>query len=160
MGRREKGEADELRVTFETIIGRQGGRGIFGIEAEADEVARQAKLRRMAERIAEYERGYEGGRRRCPRCGQWQKYKGEMAREVEVDCGTLRVMRAYYICAACGQASSPLDEKLGLVDGKEQGRLREKLALVAVVVPYHQAPQVGQTLLGRERDGTTLRRVA
>jgi len=47
-----------------------------------------------------------------------------------------------------------------VVEGKEQGRLREKLALVAVVVPYHQAPQVCQTLLGHERDGTTLRRVA
>jgi hypothetical protein len=160
MGRREKLEAEELRVTFEALTGRQGGQGIFGIEDEADEVARQAKLRRMAERIAAYDKGYEGGRRRCPRCGQWQKYKGEMAREVEVDGGTLRVVRAYYVCAACGQTSYPLDEKLGLVGGKEQGRLREKLALVAVVVPYHQAPQVCQTLLGHERDGTTLRRVA
>lgn len=160
MKRREKPGVEELKVTFEAIIGRQGGKGIFGIEDEADEVARQAKLRRMAERIAEYDRGYEGGRRRCPRCGQWQKYKGEVAREVEVDCGTLRVVRAYYVCAACRQTSYPLDEKLGLVEGKEQGRLREKLALVAVVVPYHQAPQVCQTLLGHERDGTTLRRVA
>src|SRR5262249_9639168 len=49
---------------------------------------------------------------------------------------------------------------LGLVEGKEQGRLREKLALVAVLRPYHQAPQVCQTLLGSERHATTLRRVA
>ena len=113
-------------MTFEAIIGRQGSKGILGIEDEADEVARQAKLRRMAERIAEYDRGYEGGRRRCPRCGRWQKYKGEMAREVEVEGGTLRVQRAYYVCAACGQTSYPLDESLGVVEGKEQGRRREK----------------------------------
>jgi len=160
MGRQEKPGAEELKVTFEAIIGRHGSRGIFGIEDEADEVARQAKLRRMAERIAEYDRGYEGGRRRCPRCGQWQKYKGEIAREIAVDCGTLTVQRAYYVCGACGQTSYPLDEKLGLVEGKEQGRLREKLALVAVLTPYHQAPQVCQTLLGSARDGTTVRRVA
>src|SRR5262249_45733733 len=49
---------------------------------------------------------------------------------------------------------------LGLVEGKEQGRLREKLALVAVLRPYHQAPQVCQMLLGSERHATTLRRVA
>jgi hypothetical protein len=49
---------------------------------------------------------------------------------------------------------------LGLVEGKEQGRLREKLALLAVVVPYHQAPQVCQTLLGSEYHAMTLRRVA
>jgi Uncharacterised protein family (UPF0236) len=160
MGRREKPGAEELEVTFEAITGRQGNKGIFGIEDEADEVARQAKLRRMAERIAEYDRGYEGGRRRCPRCGQWQKYKGESAREVEVDCGTLTIERAYYVCTACGQTSYPLDEKLELGEGKEQGRLREKLALVAVLIPYHQAPQVCRTLLGKERDGTTVRRVA
>jgi hypothetical protein len=53
-----------------------------------------------------------------------------------------------------------LDEQLGLVEGPEQGRLREKLALLAVVVPYHQAPQVCQTLLGSEYHAMTLRRVA
>jgi hypothetical protein len=31
----------------------------------------------MAERIAAYERGYEGGRRRCPCCERYQKYKTE-----------------------------------------------------------------------------------
>ena len=160
MGRGEKVGTEGLKVTFEAIIGRQGSKGIFGIEDEADEVARQAKLRRMAERIAAYGRGYEGGRRRCPRCGRWQKYKGEMAREIAVDGGTLTVPRAYYVCPACGQTSYPLDEKLGLVEGKEQGRLREKLALLAVLTPYHQAPQVCHTLLGSERDGTTVRRVA
>lgn len=43
---------------------------------------------------------------------------------------------------------------------QEQGRLREKLALVAVLVPYHQAPQVCQTLLGGEWYASSLRRVA
>ena len=94
----------------------------------------------MAGRIAGYDRGYEGGRRRCPRWGKWQKYKGERAREVAVDGGTLTVQRAYYVCAFCGETSYPLDERLGLVEGHEQGRLREKLTLVAVLVPYHQAP--------------------
>jgi len=154
------GGGEELKVTFEAIVGRQGGKGIFGIEDEAEEVARRTKLARMAERIAAYDRGYEGGRRRCPRCGQWQKYKGETARELVFDGGTLTVQRAYYVCPACGQTSYPLDEKLGLVEGKEQGRLREKLALLAVLTPYHQAPQVCQTLVGSARHAMTLRRVA
>lgn len=160
MGRREKAASEGLKVTFEAIVGRRSGGGIFGIEDEADEVARQAKLRRMAERIAQYDRGYEGGRRRCPRCGKWQKYKGERTREVAVDGGTLRVPRAYYVCLFCGESSYPLDERLGLVEGHEQGRLREKLALVAVLVPYHQAPQVCQTLLGSEQHASSLRRMA
>jgi hypothetical protein len=114
----------------------------------------------MAERIAAYDRGYEGGRRRCPRCGQWQKYKGDATRELVVDCGTLTVQRAYYVCLGCRKTSYPLDEQLGLGEEQEQGRLREKLALLAVLVAYHQAPQVCQTLLGSERYASSLRRVA
>lgn len=160
MGRGKNALSEGLRVTFEALTGRTRGRGIFGIEDEADEVARQAKLQRMAERIAAYDRGYEGGRRRCPRCGQRQKYKGEASRELVFDCGTLTVQRAYYVCLVCRETSYPLDEKLGLGEEQEQGRLREKLALVAVLTPYHQAPQVCQVLLGSERHARSLRRVA
>jgi hypothetical protein len=160
MKRRAKADTKELKVTFEAVVGRQGGRGIFAIEDAAEEIARRTKLAHIAERIVSYDRGYAGNRRRCPQCGQWQQYKGERTREVVFDCGTVTVERAYYVCPGCGATSCPLDEQLGLVEGKEQGRLREKLALLAVVVPYHQAPQVCQTLLGSECHAMTLRRVA
>jgi hypothetical protein len=61
MGRREKPGAEELKVTFEAIIGRQGGKGIFGIEDEADEVARQAKLQRMANGLRYMSGGTKAG---------------------------------------------------------------------------------------------------
>lgn len=160
MGRGKKALPEGVKVTFAAIVGRQGGEGIFGIEDAAEEIARRTKLAEMAQQIGAYDRGYEGSRRRCPRCGRWQKYKGETVRELVFDCGALTVQRAYYVCLACGQTSYPLDEKLGLVEGREQGRLREQLALLAVLTPYHQAPQVCQTLLGSERHAMTLRRVA
>jgi hypothetical protein len=160
MGRGKTALAEGVKVTFEAITGRTRGRGIFGIEDEGDEVARQAKLERMAERIASYERGYAGNRRRCPQCGQWQKYKGDASRALVVEGGTLTIVRAYYVCPSCHTTSYPLDEQLGLGEEHEQGRLREKLALVGVLVPYHQAPQVCQTLLGSERYASSLRRVA
>jgi hypothetical protein len=160
MGRGKTALAEGVKVTFEAITGRTRGRGIFGIEDEGDEVARQAKLERMAERIASYERGYAGNRRRCPQCGQWQKYKGDASRDLVVEGGTLTLVRAYYVCPSCHTTSYPLDEQLGLGEEQEQGRLREKLALVGVLVPYHQAPQVCQTLLGSERYASSLRRVA
>ena len=90
-GADEEGPTEGLRGTFEAITGRVRGRGLFGIEEEEDEVARQAKLQRMAERIAEYERGYEGNWRWCPQCGQGQQYKGEASHEVVVEEGTLTV---------------------------------------------------------------------
>ncbi len=160
MRRKEKTVVEGGKVAFETLAGRQGGEGIFGIEDEADELARQTKLQRMAERIAAYDRGYEGKQRRCPRCRQMQRYKGDVSRELVFDGGTLTVGRAYYFCPAYGQTSYPLDERLGLGEEQEQGRLRAKLALVAVLVPYHQAPQVCQTLLGSERHAASLRRGA
>jgi Uncharacterised protein family (UPF0236) len=160
MKRGAKADTKELKVAFEALAGRQGGRGIFAIEDAAEEVARRTKLALIAERIASYDRGYAGNRRRCPQCRSWQQYKGERTRDVVFDCGTVTVGRAYYVCPACGRTSYPLDEQLGLVEGPEQGRLREKLALLAVVVPYHQAPQVCQTLLGSEYHAMTLRRVA
>ena len=160
MKRRAKVDTKEVKVAFEVVAGRQGGRGIFAIEDAAEDIARRAKLAHIAEQIASYDRGYTGNRRRCPQCGKWQQYKGERAREVLFDCGTVTVVRAYYVCPGCGTTSCPLDEQLGLVNGPEQGRLREKLALLAVVVPYHQAPQVCQTLLGSAYHAMTLRRVA
>jgi hypothetical protein len=160
MKRRAKVDTKELKGAFEAVVGRQGGCGSFAREDAAEEIARRPRLAHIAEQIASYDRGYAGNRRRCPQCGQWQQYKGERTREVSFDCGTVTVVRAYYVCPGCGTTSYPLDEQLGLVEGKEQGRVREKVALLAVVVPYHQAPQVCQTLLGSEYHAMTLRRVA
>jgi len=160
MARTKKGLLEGVKVTFEAVMGRSRGRGIFGIEDEGDEVARQAKLQRMAERIAEYDRGYEGNRRRCPQCGQWQQYKGDASRTLAVEGGTLAVVRAYYVCPRCHATSYPLDEELGVGGEQEQGRLREKLALIAVLVPYPQAPHVCQTLVGSECYASSLRRIA
>ena len=103
MKRRRKGDTKELKVAFEVLAGRDGGRGIFAIEDAAEEVARRTELAHIAERIAGYDRGYTGNRRRCPQCGRWQQYKEERAREVVFDCGTVRVVRVYYfVCPACG----------------------------------------------------------
>lgn len=159
--KRARGVGEEkTKVKIAANEGRCGGKGIFGLEEKADERARQAKLQCLAEEIETYDRGYTGPHRRCPRCGKEQRYKGDVARVLVFDCGTLTVERAYYRCPACQHANYPLDEQLGLAPEQEQGSLREKLALVAVLTPYHQAPQVCQTLLGSERHAGSLRRVA
>lgn len=107
MRRREKTVVAEGKVAFAAFEGRQGGKGILGLEEKADERARQTKLQCLAEEIAAYDRGYEGARRRCPRCGYEQRDKGEVSRDLVFDCGTRTVRRAYYICPACRQTSYP-----------------------------------------------------
>ena len=87
MKRRETADTKGLKVTFEAVAGRQGGRGVFPIEDAAEEIARRTKLAHIAEQIARYDRGYAGNRRRCPQCGQWQQYKGERTREVDLTVG-------------------------------------------------------------------------
>ena len=49
MKRRTTGATKELKVAFEAVAGRQGGRGIFAIEDAAEEVARRTKLAISAE---------------------------------------------------------------------------------------------------------------
>jgi hypothetical protein len=50
MAQTKKVLPEGLKVTFEAITGWVRGRGLFGIEEEEDEVARQAKLQWIAER--------------------------------------------------------------------------------------------------------------
>lgn len=113
MRRREKTVGEAGKVAYEGIEGRCGGEGLFGLEDQADEVARHAKLRSLAEQRARYDRGYEGNQRRGPGCGQGQRDKGEASRELVLDCGTLRGQRAYDVCPGCGQTTYPWDERLG-----------------------------------------------
>ena len=120
----------EIVEIFRSQFAEEESRGLFGLEDEVDYEARKFKLERLQEKIASLDRGYEGPVRACPRCtGKSQSYKGDCARRIRLDCGTLSVKRAYYVCGTCQESSYPLDERLGLVKGQEQGRLREKLAL-------------------------------
>ena len=95
MKRRVKVDTKALKVAFEAVAGRQGGRGIVALEDAAEEIARRAKLAHSAEQIVRSERGSAGKRRRGPQCGKWQQYKGERPREVVFACGTVTVVRAY-----------------------------------------------------------------
>jgi len=96
----------------------------------------------------------------CPKCGKkTQRYKGDRERLLSFECGELKLSRSYYVCSNCNESSYPLEEELGLVEGKEQGRLREKLSLLSTLTPYHQAPQVSHVFFDTERHANALRRL-
>ena len=117
MKRRTKMDTKDLDH-FEVVAGRQGGQGIFAIEDAAEEIARRTKLTYIAEQIVRYDRGSAGNRRRCPQCGQWQQYKGERTREVGFDCGTVTVVRAYYVCPGCGATGCSVRRAIGVGRGE------------------------------------------
>ena len=165
MGKREDAKREmlkELQSAFDSEKSESDAhkRGVFGIEAEAESIVRRVKRELIEEKLKVADRGYEGNTRRCPKCGkETQRYKGDSPRTIELECGELNVVRAYYVCSECNESSFPLDEKFGFVEGKEQGQLRKKLSMLAVVTPYHQAPEVCETMLGSDRHATNLRRL-
>jgi hypothetical protein len=163
MGKKEPDRAQlrELAEQFRAMDRQsETGSGVFGIESRAGEQARTLERTMIEKDILALDRGYEGNTRRCPRCGkEKQRYKGDSERCVEFECGEIHFLRSYYICCECGEKSYPLDEKLGLVPGREQGRLRKKLSMLAVIGPYNQAPQICETMFGNERHAASMRRL-
>ena len=114
--------AGEMATSVEIYTARFGGecQGIFGIEDEAEIVARKAKLGEIKRKIEEYDRGYAGSVRTCPGCGrETQRYKGDGRRRLQCDCGVLEIQRAYYVCSHCKTANYPLDDTLGLTPALE-----------------------------------------
>ena len=149
----------ELVRIFESHFADEGKkRGLFGIEARAGRAGREVEVQSIREELLKLDRGYEGAVRTCPKCGKKQRYGGDRERVVTFECGEFKVQRAYYSCNHCGTSSVPLDEKLGIVEGREQGKLREKLSMIGVLTSYHQSPQVCETLLGHGEHAATIRR--
>jgi len=135
--------------------------GIFGIESEAKEEARQVELSKILELIKNSNIEFKGVNTLvCPKCGKNKcRNKGERVRKIEVESGEVEIKRGYYLCKFCNYGYYPLDKKLGLKkETKEQGCLREKLSLIGVLVPYHQSEEVCRILLGRKESGMKVRR--
>ena len=79
MARTKRVLPEGVKVRFETVTGRPRGRGSFAIEEEGDEVARQAKLQRMAKRIAEYDLGMKEAGGGVRNVGSGNNIKGTQA---------------------------------------------------------------------------------
>ena len=153
-------ELCEVVRIFEDHFGEEDDkkRGLFAIEARASRASREMEVGLIRKEIEALNRGYEGAVRECPNCKKKQRFGGNRERVVRFECGEFKIQRAYYSCCHCGTSSVPLDEKLGIVEGREQGKLREKLSLIAVLSPYHQSPQVCETLIGHKEHAASIRR--
>lgn len=155
---------DEVKELCEIIkiYSEQFGKskGIFGIEEEADEKAKRVALEYIKSKVESFDRGFKGNTRRCSKCGELtQRYKGDEAKIFRFESGELKIVRSRYVCTICGETSFPLEEDLGLVSGKEQGKLREKCALIGVIAPYNKGPDVCKILLGSAIHAQTVRRL-
>lgn len=83
----------------------------------------------------------EGKQTLCP-CGQAARFKGHYGLEVVTAHGRLRVARAYFHCAACGQGFCPLDHRWGLGPANTTPTVQAKVTALAAQLPYVQVPAV------------------
>lgn len=156
----------ELKEYVAWLIEREAGESateggnLFSFEASARKHSDQLELEFLKHKIEKLDRGYEGNTRRCPKCGKLQQlYKGDQSRIAKFESGDLEIMRSCYHCDECKETNYPLDDKLSLVSGEEQGHLREKLTMLATITSYNQAAQVCKTLVGREESACALRNI-
>lgn len=80
-------------------------------------------------------------------CGQQALYQRQRTAQVTTLLGSISILRAYYLCPACGVGQHPLDAQLQFCAGSRSAALDELLALLgATQDSFAQAAQVLERL--------------
>jgi len=83
----------------------------------------------------------------CP-CGQLARYAGRREKTFTSALGPLKLERAYYHCAGCGQGFCPRDWQLGLQDTSLSPAVTRMVAAVGAMVSFEEGSQLLQELAG------------
>lgn len=89
----------------------------------------------------------EPSARVCP-CGQLARYAGRREKTFTSALGPLKLERAYYHCAGCGQGFCPRDWQLGLQDTSLSPAVTRMVAAVGAMVSFEEGSQLLQELAG------------
>jgi len=81
---------------------------------------------------------YTGTRLDCA-CGAQARYVDRRSKTIETVLGPLRLERAYYHCAACGQGSCPRDVSLGIGHGSLSPGVLRMVASVGARVSFEES---------------------
>jgi hypothetical protein len=91
-------------------------------------------------------------------CGAEARYVCRRRGQTKTQVGTIRLKRPYYLCAACGQGRCPVDEELGFCAGGISAGLDAVLAYVGALLPFEEASELIERLLGVPISATRVRR--
>jgi hypothetical protein len=135
---------------------------LSGDLAQVEEVV-LTQVRRIGARAIELhlggqKLGYEGARRPCG-CGGVQRFVEHRPRELLTQLGTVRLRRAYYRCAACGQSTLPYDQQQGLGRAQVSVGLAQAATLLGVQAPYALASETLYQLTGQRLSERTVARL-
>jgi hypothetical protein len=101
----------------------------------------------------------EEERPKCATCGKPLWARGEQTRWIQTTGGeAVKLTRTYGTCPACGGGFFPLDEQLGLASGGLTPRGEETLVRLSTWMPFEQARELLQDLLGIQVSKATGRR--
>jgi transposase len=119
----------------------EGPVDIHQIEELAERVGQDVQ-RDLTERLVREEVAREEGNQTACPCGGRARFRGRYAHDLVTAAGRIRVRRAYYHCAACGQGHCPADARLGLGPAHTTPTAQARLAVLAALVPYTQVNDV------------------
>jgi hypothetical protein len=101
----------------------------------------------------------ESAQARCA-CGQTARYAGRREKTFESILGPLKLQRAYFHCAACGQGFCPRDRQLGLEATSLSPAVTRMVAAVGAMVSFEEGSQLLGELAGVAVDARQVQRSA
>jgi hypothetical protein len=93
-------------------------------------------------------------------CGQVARYAGRRQKVFQSILGTLKLVRAYYHCAACGHGFCPRDRQLGLEDTCLSPAVTRMIASVGAMVSFEEGSQLLTELAGLPLEAKQVERAA
>jgi hypothetical protein len=115
-----------------------GSGAALGVLEQAMRAALASAGARLLETVLAAEDGYCGPHAGCG-CGGQAGYAGSRAKTVTTVLGPVRIMRAWYHCAACCHGFAPRDRQLGVAGASASPGLAEMIALAGAEVSFARA---------------------
>jgi len=100
------------------------------------------------------------GRQLICACGQPARYVGRRAKTFVSVLGLLRLERAYYHCAVCGQGFCPRDQAMGLEGNSLSPAVTRMTAAVGALVSFQEGSELLKELAGLEVEAKQVERTA
>ena len=146
---------------IETLLGRQA---VEDLDLEALELAVRQHVLQLAGAAVEQRLNADTSDERGPRircsCGQEARYAGHRKKNFLCVLGPLRLERAYYHCASCGQGFYPRDRQLGLENSSLSPALTRMTGTVGAMVSFQEGSALLRELAGVPVDAKQVERTA
>ena len=143
------------KLLAEEIAEKMAGRqDINEMEGMMRELVKGAANMGMRQAIEQGEETYGNTAIACG-CGQKAQFVSKRSAVLWTVFGKVNYKRRYYLCCACHQGQSPLDQKYGIVPGQTTPSLASLLGVLGVEVAFEEASQLAERfLLFRVSDNT------